>query len=242
MKKITHLLLILITFSQVVKAQDAENKKYYPGLKASPMLCWFKVDQSNEARDRGYKIANDGVGLGFSYGAQLDVMFAENIGLNTEVLFANLRSSHTVTRTVLGNVTTYEYFNKISQVQVPIALRMGTNEINYFKYFGLFGFTPTFVTASKGDIKSTGYDTATKAQFSTNVEDRTTTKDYNRFNLYVRIGGGAQYNLNKNLNFIGSLTFNNGITDMYSKTVNGLDKSMFRIRSRFIALNLGIVF
>ena len=129
MRKLIILSLLLFGFTY----SNAQKLNF--GLKFSPHFSWFKIDNKDS-------ISNEGVGIMFSYGLTCDFNFAENYALNIEINQVFLNNS---TRDSKDKILKY----KLQNIEIPIALKMKTNDIDNMKYFGRFGLCPSINTTSK---------------------------------------------------------------------------------------------
>jgi len=145
--------------------------------------------------EKGLK--NDGMKLGFNYGVNLDVLFSENYGIGTGVLMTHRGGK-------LSYVDTIKTSYKFQYLDIPVLLKMRTDEIGYIRYYGTFGVTPGFRLSAKG-----------QSSFGGATFDDVDIKDQiNMLNLSLTIGGGIQYIVSGNTRLVGGIEFNNGFSDL----------------------------
>jgi len=201
-----------ILFVLIIAAYSIQAQKLNLGLRFNPQITWFNIENADN------KIFIDGSSarLGFSYGLMADVNFTDNYALATGV-FHNIFGAKT--NPVIPSPDTNVLYNytkwKIQYIQIPLMLKMKTNEINSIVYYGQFGVTP-FVKIN-GEI------------------DGNTADNINFFNVFLSIGGGIHYSLGGNTAALAGITFNNGFVK-----VN--DEDEFSAKSQYLSLDLGILF
>lgn len=244
MKKTTALICLLV-ISSLIYSQD-NSKKFQLGFHFSPNVSWLTADSET--------LESDGAKIGFSYGVIADFNIADNYAISTGVNlltsgvkmnypdFQEVNSSSTVEES--GRTSTNLRFR---YVQIPLLLKLKTNQIGYMRYFGQFGFGAGFAYDSAGD---TDFDysgaSGTTSKEDVNFDDMT-----NFFRASLIVGLGAEYNISGNTSLLFGLSYDNGLTNIFSddgynedangnavkpkdKTIKGFNNS--------IVLNLGILF
>ncbi len=206
-------LLILIIYLVSVSAYA---QKVSLGLKASPGLAWFKSDTKG--------IKSNGSKLGFSYGAIVDFLFTENYGLGSG-LFIN----HVGGKLEFQQIDTTQIASKVDYrlqyINIPITLKMRTNEIGYFRYFGQFGIQPGINLGAKGTIEALGLKSDIE-----NAKD-----DINTFNISLVVGLGTMYNFSGNTSLVLGIEWNNGFSDVFKG-----DEA--KGKTNFLVANVGVIF
>ena len=251
-------------------AQTAPNVKM--GLRVSPNFSWINIQKGS--------MSNDGLGLGFSYGVTADfAMFkSTNYWLATELSVSTipvLAKSNTELRNVrtifnAGGVkrdTTYMYkggqvhFKYNTQyLQIPLSIKMKTDEIGNMKYYFQFGLAPSFMMKSKLSTTITDGDgiyptnkgitfhdpnspdddvyqfTGTEIPSSPSGEKEYVFKDnIASFRFPVIMGVGVEYKLTGNTMFTAGLRFDNAINNFFKDpTITG--------KSNLLAIQAGILF
>jgi hypothetical protein len=207
-------LLVLTIAILSANITNAQEQKFHFGLKVAPTIAWLKPDTKG--------LNKDGTKLGFTYGLMGESNFAPNYAftyglqvtyrggiLNNDTLKVNSRSSYV-----------------LKYVELPIGIKMKTNEFNRYRYFGQFGLVP-------------GLNLSAKA--SNDSESNIDVKDYiTDINLSMLIAVGTEYTISGSTSFLASLEFNNGFVDVLSKK-NDTDPE-YKAISNYVALNLGIMF
>ncbi|MDO9256498.1 MAG: porin family protein [Bacteroidales bacterium] len=193
--KIT-LVLLLSLYTFAVKAQSSS---FNFGLKAAPQISWMKPDTD------GYKA--NGAKIGFAWGFIADFNFTENYSIGTG--FNMLFNGGKLTFSDATGTVNREYFLKY--IEVPLTLKMRTNEINGTKYFGRIGLGTAFKIGAK------------KEDEITNAEGIKTNIAKSNFDgaAFVResliVGVGAEHEIAEGLKLGLELTFNNGFTNILTE-------------------------
>lgn len=224
MKKILLILALLITASQL-KAQ--EDPKLHFGLKVFPSLAWIKTDTKG--------LNSDGTKFGFGYGLMTEFKFSDNYyfatGIDITYRGGNLKYSNSLNDSTTATVETN---STLQYVELPITLKLKTNEIGQFTYFLQFGVAPGINIRAKADTKTTtqigSHPVSLVEVNGVDIKD-----DINILNLSMIISAGLEYNLSGTTNFLTAVTFNNGFLDVF-------DGDAIKGNTNFLALTLGILF
>lgn len=226
MKKIT-----LISFSFLFSMAMMAQSKFQLGFKASPNINWLKPDANG--------IDRDGVNFGFNFGVLADFNISERYSFSTGV------ESVTVGGNKIVNNGLLEYKDEFSAkyIEVPISLKLKTNQIGYITYFGQFGLTGGVNYDASGETSSGGI-----TQEKSNRQD-----DIALFRGAIMFGAGMEYNISGSTAIMLGLTFNNGITNMFSKdardnyeeankVAGNANPDDLKAITNYLALNIGLIF
>lgn len=217
--------------TETTNNSDSESKGFRFGLQFSPQLDWMKNQD---------KLTNaSGVKFGFNYGLVADFSIAQRYAFATGINISQNSGTIQYNDTVMFNsfdkdtfmIGTKVSFAKIQYVEIPLLLKLKTNEIGYITYFGQFGFNLGLCTGVKGSISDPLNSTHNKV-------DENLGPDISPFNLSLNIGGGIEYSLSKSTAFVTSLSFHNGFLDITDSPKNYKTKSILNQ----IELRLGILF
>ncbi|MGZ5243015.1 MAG: porin family protein [Bacteroidia bacterium] len=241
MKKEYLLGLFLIMFTGQAFAQETSGSKFRGGLKINPSFTWLKT----EKEATGGVIENNGARFGFSYGVFGDYYFAENYGISTELRVAHLSSKYTyfVPDNINSSNKKVESFTRIAKLQyieLPVSLKMRTNEVGYMRYYGQFGFVPAVNIKAKADDVVNYQDKTTLEKPDQNIG-----KQVNLFAMSLQIGAGVEYNLGGSTSLLGGITFYNGFTNLIDRKEDNDEAQEYRnfnVKPVNIALNLGVIF
>ena len=277
MKKIL-LLLILIGGLFEVQAQDQAvgpktRKKFKIGFQLSPSVDFFQPKTDGVDLDKAK--------MKFAYGMAAEFAFTNNyalaFGLEHKMGGASLDFGANADARYIDQGDKNEYrlltrTHRYDYVNVPITLKLMTNEIGYFTYFGQFGVDVSVLVSSQGkdqrqlvtaDVDTTASPNLIVESFGDAAE--TDFKGiYNSsmfINVKLRIGAGFEWNFSGNTSLVVSVSYHNGFIDLMKDSdmdkVNN-DEGLFKYdgadvsRSKVpfemsanlhhVALNVGIMF
>ncbi|MEX2379593.1 MAG: porin family protein, partial [Vicingaceae bacterium] len=184
MKKILSITLAL-SLSLAVFAQ----KNFQLGLQLSPNISWINPDSDG--------LDSEGSKVGFSYGLIGDFNISENYAFSTGItlLSSGGKISYPDRQDIssIGDQpgrTTADV--RLKYIQVPLTLKLKTNQIGYMKYYGQFGFGAAFNYDTKAD-KEFKYLSTT-----TSEDEADYGSEINLFRASLIVGLGAEYNLSGN--------------------------------------------
>ncbi|MPM50533.1 hypothetical protein SDC9_97275 [bioreactor metagenome] len=226
MKKIV---LALILFSAFSFMSQAQNEKFFRfGLHANTGFTWMKPDQDS-LEYQGMKI---GMGWGFIGELTLADNFSFATGFDVNYMGGKLQK--------LGVYQVYPpdsvpVFSKLTSnyrfqfLDIPLTLKMKTNEINYITYFARIGGSVGICLNAKADQE---YSPLSGSQvLSLNDQDLKDEKKFLRANFLI--SGGLEYSLGGTTTALAELSFVNGLTYQLDDT-----KSI----GNYIMLKVGIMF
>ena len=241
MKKI---LLTIILSSLIFTGWSQSNFKL--GLRVSPNIGWSSPS-SNGAESVGNK-------LGYSFGLFGDFHFADNYAFHTALYLTtfggqikypgNAEDFDVNGSTNLGKT---EANFSANYVEIPLALKLKTNEIGYITYYGLFGTSLAINYDAKADLTYTSENggrnfSEEKADFSDNI---------NFFRAGLLVGLGLEYNVSGNTSLVFGVHYNNGFTNIYDKKISRVDSDGNAIlnesqdlkgQNNFLSFEIGVMF
>ena len=222
MKKIIVTTMFFCALWSTVGAQE-----FRFGLTASPVFDWARVD--------GEEYENVGTKLGFQYGLLFDqtIGSVERYAFSTGIVinYVNVGISSTDT----ANDISAEWTARSQYIEIPLTIRLRTNEVNYFSYYGQFGLTPGVCIKSRGDL--TVNDVALYEDVNLRDKDNLTDSQYQLFNVSLTLGIGAEYSIAENTNIIGGIFFQNGFANIIDDDVD--DNSAFL---KQLGIRVGVLF
>jgi len=235
-----------------VSAQD--NRKVIIGFKASPNFAWTRMMEG--------PMENNGLGLGFSYGLMGDINIANNPNywLSTEFIVTSTPSKINTNDTLWSEKSSnggIPYKNasfsyNLQYIQIPITLKLKTNEIGKFKYWGQFGIAPAFLmqqklkTASSPSVYGSGtqshnpnLDGNDKYDFKGDAGNfqgnGVFMDDVRKARLSMIMGAGVETRISGKTMFSAGLRFDNAFSDVFmDDAVDG--------RNNFLGIQLGVYF
>lgn len=224
MKKIfTGILLTILTSTAFAQYNSEPYYGFRLGLTAHPTIGWVKPETGK----------SNGVNLGFSYGLMADFNFAENYSFATGLTITTINGKSTEINpdpyylpSSNSNPMAYDLKYMLQYVEIPLTLKLKTDKIGYFRWYGQFGLSNDFNIGAKQDVQLNG---------KTLFEDIHIKKDINFYRAGLIIGAGLEYDVAKNTSVTTGLTFNNGFTDISD------DKNR-SVRNHYIGINFGVFF
>lgn len=219
------ILMAISLISLELKAQD-----FRLGFKGHPLFSTIKpsTDFNNSV----------GTKIGFSYGVMCDYFIKDNYAISTEFGISSMGGKVEFSR----NDTTVNSNINIRYIEIPVALKLLTNDINdKMKIYGKFGLGLSFRMKSTIDMEYK------KGSVVNNNDDIKNASTYIQpFNASLLIGAGVEYNLTENLDLVAGITYNNGLLDiMKSKSIYRLSNNSiksFDATLSYVALNIGLMF
>ncbi len=217
MKKLLFALFFVCT-SVLLYAQTGDTFRGFKlGIAAHPNFGFLKVVDNNGT------VKSDGMRAGFSYGLLGDFAFADNYTFSTGILLTTVNG-----QTVTTGVLEYQTIYKLQYLEIPLKLKLFTNQQNNMRFYGEFGLGNGFNIGAKNDIKYT--NNAMPMQENVNVSSNIYT-----YRGSVIIGAGTEFALSGKTKASAGLAFNNGFTK-----VEQLESGT--LKSSYIGLNLAVFF
>lgn len=235
MKK-TIALFFAVFASGIALAQDnaSSDAKIRFGFKVAPSLAWLKPDV------KGFD--SNGSKMGFIYGLMMDYNFGKNYAFGTglEISYRGGKLKYTYDYSSGSTVHTFsgdDTYN-LKYLELPLTIKMKTNEVGYITYFGQFGFQPGFKISAKEDYsqsKTNPSGTETAAETDASV-------DISSVNVSLIFALGLEYRISGSTAIMAAFQFSNGFTDVLTGT-NHLDTSTeLKAISNYLSLNVGVFF
>ena len=196
------------------------------GFVASPQLSWISSDIN--------KVKTDGNQFGFDFGLNADCFFAKNYALSTGITINNaggklnysdsvsLKASDSLYNFAGGTTIAY----KLQYIKLPISVKLKTNQIGYFTYYGQFGLTPQILIGAKADVSSYS------------ISDVNIIDEIKFFNLAYNVGGGFEYAVGGSTAITFGVIYTNGFIDVTKNDNNADDKAVVNS----VTFKLGVLF
>lgn len=260
MKKIT-LITIALLSTVLTFAQDFQ--KYKIAAVVNPGVAWVKPDSKF--------ITNEGNAVRFGFGLNMDIHFTENYAFGTGLIISrhggNLSYLETGKKDNVDYVwsTTREY--KLQYAEVPLSIKLRTNEIGYITYWGQFGIVPgininakandeiDYLLERTNDNGDGTFSWKGSDRISVSNEDEDIKDDVKIFRVGLLIGAGIEYSLSGNTAVVAGIMYNNGFTNILNNdlvTTDDGDKTVFeagkpktaklKAMSNTLSLTVGIKF
>lgn len=244
MKKLIPLIILAFAFN----VTNAQKKSFQLGLTASPSFGWIKSD--NDA------ISREGTKFGFNFGITGDFNIAENYSISTGILVLNTGGkisfpdiqdvgTSAAPQVVEGRS---EADIHLKYIEIPLTLKLKTNQIGYWTYYGQFGFGAAVNYDADADINFSNPNSSSDVS----MEEVDFQDEVNFFRASLIVGAGAEYNISGNTSLLFGVSFDNGFTNIFdldvpiadgngNATTDGNTQAVKAINN-FIAINLGVLF
>jgi len=227
----TCLAVLFVTSSS--QAQEDKFKKFKIALHASPALSWMKPADNRIEKGKST--------LNFGFGIDVDVMFTENYALGTgfsvfknggTLSYMNEIQEDTLSYIVNTNDRKYE----LQYVEVPITLKLRTNEIGYMTYWGQFGVGLGVNIGAHAD-QSIAYSFQRKVDTTDDWEDLQENSredvmenedikdEIQVFRTSLLMGAGFEYNISGSTSIVVGVVFNNGFSNVLSLKSKALEQN-----------------
>lgn len=202
MKKLLFILLISSLFI------NSFAQKLSLGIFADPQITWLTSNTK--------KITTENVGFGYNFGLTIDNYFAKNYALATGISLNTLKGgmlyqdSLEITTTdgiyELDKLSILNY--NIQYLNIPVAIRLKTNEIGYSTYYATVGF-------------NTYFNLDGKISESTDlISNEIMEKEVLFYNLDYFFGIGFLYSLGSSASINFGINYGTGFIDIFKDENN----------------------
>jgi hypothetical protein len=202
-------------------AVEQEVKPVRLGFAIAPALTWL----SSETK----QLNTQGLRFGFAYGVTVDFSIAKsnNYSLATGFMIGHTggKLNYAEGASLEPGVTPMrsgrtEYNAKLQYINVPITLKLKTNEIGYMSYFGQFGVLGGVKIGAKKDGQ-TSFDNPSSV---VPYDNEGFNDDSRLFNAGLLIGLGAEYNISGSTNLVFGIQYFRGFTNVLDLNLDKVDK------------------
>ncbi|MGE0636243.1 MAG: outer membrane beta-barrel protein [Bacteroidia bacterium] len=254
-------IILFFVFAKVAMAQEGEKQpKFRFGLKIAPSVAWLGPDKT---KFNDLDVESGGAKIKFGYGLITEFVLAKNYSFLTgvEVNYfggsINYKDAHSVSYKLNDSTALYLKSREYKQqyITIPLALKLKTNEIGYFTYFGQIGVDASFKIKGRANDEGTLYSPDSLGAFTVqgiehSESDVDILKQVNLFRIALNVGIGAEWNLAGNTSLLFAVNYNNGfINYFYNKTKdenklkdNTGEKLEEKANSNYVALTVGVLF
>jgi hypothetical protein len=260
MKKKLLLLACIIWTLNDINAQEDRNLRF--AFAVQPSVSWIKPDIASLERE--------GNRIGFAYGVLSDIRLGSspNYWFSTGIMVNSqggtlLNSKYHDEKTMVvvdeaGNTALYPTFAiatekyKLQYIDIPLTLKLKTNEIGYMTYYGQFGMDLGFNIKARKDVEYHFSDNIDRTIDDENISDET-----RLFRAALQIGLGGEYNISGSTSILAGIVWNNGLNsvigsnyfaeDDTGKPIVSSDNKLeegakIKAISNYIGLTLGVFF
>ena len=225
------------------------------GAFAAPTISWMRPTTATDDA-RQFNVRNEGSVVGFMWGLMADYNFAPNYALATGLQY-NSTGGHIVAEavnapTTRDQVRRADFTYRVAYAEVPLHLKLRTDDISGFRFFGQLGVTAGVNIGKKADY-SVSYLDANAAPRDTSGNDvkiRGGIGSIAPLLLQLNVGAGTEYAIGEKLSAYVGIFFNNGFVPDATNPQN-FDESLLGYRGEFrdgntrlnnVALKLGLFF
>lgn len=236
MKKVFALLMLAWCGSSAMHAQDGVRF----GLKLSPNMGWFRSDTKG--------LESGGSALGFTFGllTEFPIGSAGNYrfatGLNLNNTAGKWKSGFSYQDAINGPIKTTELETKakLQYIELPLTVKLMTNEIGYMRYFAQVGFGNAVNIRARADRTIPQFDQS-GAYVVGFAEEKgeDISSDIALYRASLIVGAGMEYNFSGNTSLLLGVTYNNGFTNVLDIEVAG---QKMKAVSNYLELTLGVFF
>jgi hypothetical protein len=248
MKKVIFLVASLILMIHSTMAQqpagDGRDAEWRFGLKAQPSASWLLTPLK--------EFENEGVKVNFGYGLVLEKRLFSSAVLATGFMVNDFGGTYKyigMDKAILfkdQNNDSIRFNSRklmLKYLEVPVALKFRTPEINYFTYFAHIGLDLGF------RVKATSNDNFRDLKLDRmgTYEKEPVSSDVNFMKLGLQLGLGTEYSLAGNTALMVGVSYVNGFTNVMRKEsdiliYNDLSKVKQQFMGQTINLNIAILF
>lgn len=216
------LVLILLTaISSNLLAQDAavgpkQRRKFRLGINVAPAVDFFLTDSKGlEADAVRFKF---GAGLMAEYAITNNYAFAFGLEWKSAGAALAYEDAYYISQ---QQGTVGDAFRLMSRnyrndyINIPITMKLMTNEIGYFTYFAIVGADLSVLVSSKALDNGAFVDShGVLAANTTEIDYRDVYSQTSFGNVRLKVGAGAEWNFSGNTSLVLSLTYHHGFIDI----------------------------
>lgn len=228
-----------------LNAQDDAGVRF--GIKLAPNMSWFKSDTKGLESDGSKLGYTFGLVTEFPIGEKGNYRFATGLFLNAVggkylQAYSYTENNQSLTKKLGSDV-------KLQYIQIPVTMKLMTNEIGYMRYYGQIGFDVAANVKAKANYDDAVVTTDPNTQ-ETSVSFRKMDKEDIKDRIQpVRaglvVGAGLEYNFSGSTTVQAGVTYNNGLTNLLKKVEvpdgNGNMKKA-KLLQNYLELNLALFF
>ncbi len=235
MKKVYVTFLVLLFGASHLFAQSDNSVRL--GIKLAPNLAWVRSDTKG--------LESNGTIVGYTFGLMTEFPFGSNgnyrfaTGLFLNNIGGKAKYGYSTDANGIKSDVQFATTTKLRYIELPVTMKMMTNEIGYMRYFGQLGVDMGANIRAKSDFEmstTSGGSTTTLSETDNDVQD-----NINVFKAGLVIGGGLEFNFSGSTSAMAGITYHSGFTNLYKKdSFTGVDK--VKTFADYIELSLGVFF
>lgn len=229
--------------SSTLNAQDAADTEGVRfGIKLAPNLGFLQSETDG--------IEANGSGFGYTFGllAEFPIGSAGNYRFATGLFLNNVTAKWQQDYVYVASVDAgsplitkqLETDVKLQYIEVPLTIKMMTNEIGYMRYYGQIGFGNAFNIRAKADqvvaqVDGTRADGQPIVTVFNEDKNEDIQSDIMLYKASLVVGAGMEYNFSGNTSLLVGITYNNGFTNI-------LDIEGAKAKAHYLELTMGVFF
>jgi hypothetical protein len=216
-------ILVILTFLGAILSLNAQTTRVKFNVEVDPQFAWFSSDEET--------VEPDGSIFHVHAGLNMDYYFAENyafvlgVGINNlggTLLYADSTEFSSKGETLLVEPNQSVKLN-LQYIDIPIGLKLKTEELGYATYFLQLGFNPMINLNAKASSEDKSFD---KVDIKESI---------NSFYLGYHVGLGVEYKLGGSTALIGGVRWSSGFTDV-------TDNDRANVTLNALSIHLGVLF
>ena len=234
------ILLVAVLFA--VQGFSQDFKKFKFGFKVDPNISWMSPKSTD--------IISEGVLVRGAFGLVADVMFSERyaFGTGVSILGSGGQLSFFDYEDRIGDAGESNFIvkrnrkYKLKYVEIPLTLKLRTDEIGYITYWGQFGLGLGFATKATADdnIKffselvedademgfswiDSGSAISTLAKEDEEEMGVDISGEMSPIRASLIVGAGIDYSLSGNTSLMFGIAYNNGLTNVFKSKIKAIE-------------------
>jgi len=229
--------------SDTTKSVEADNyvpksefRSFRMGIYGGMGFSWMKPITKD--------YTSDGSIFAYNYGLITDYNFTENYTLSTGFAISSNggKLSYKDSYNINDTVSVEGMFNRsytISSFEIPIMIKMKTNQMGYFTYFAQLGVRNYLRLGSTYDETFAYDDNGTTKTIMT--EDFENSDEMSFYSMSFSFGLGTEYAISKSFSAFGYISYNNGLINVLDRTNTYSDNKENAVIKNF-TLTVGFLF
>ena len=224
------------------------------GIFASPTMSWMRSTTDTDD-EREFNVDGNGTVTGFIWGLMVDKYFGPNYAFATGLQYNSTGGKMLATAInapANSSVRSADFRYRVAYVEVPLNIKLRTDDVSGFRFFGQLGITAGFNIGKKADYSVSYIDANGNPQDTSgnNVKIEGGIGDIAPFLLQLNVGAGTEYAIGQKLSAYVGIFFNNGFLPDATNPQD-FDEARLGYRGEFrdgntrlnnVALKLGLFF
>ncbi|MFO8129195.1 MAG: porin family protein [Bacteroidales bacterium] len=211
----------------------AQQKPFVFGFRFAPNVGWNKSETKEYNRD--------GMQPGFSWGFVAEFYLMENYAITTgfDIVYLYTRMSYPHEVQIDNSTSPEGILNrkyKLKYIEIPLILKMRTNEFGKFRFYGQVGLGTSFLLGAKADDEFS-YGTEKITEEKVDIYD-----DVGFIRESLIIGAGTEFMVSGSTVINLGVKFDNGFLNILNDNNPARPGLEPKAINNYLELNLGVVF